>query len=108
MSETGKVYAIGDENGYVKIGRTEGSAEHRLRTFQTGNRAGLTLLAECCDDTPSDTERHFHACLREIGMGERGEWFILQWENVIAVGFYNPLCHVEQIWDFDEEHTGGC
>jgi hypothetical protein len=63
------VYAIADGAGFVKIGRTRGSPEIRLRDLQTGNPRPLALVGY----TSTVSERQLH---RRLGRWRtHGEWF---------------------------------
>lgn len=68
------VYAMQDRDGNIKIGKSMRPID-RLASLQTGNANKLTLLAACSVSNPGDVEKHFHDCLKDLGMGMTGEWF---------------------------------
>lgn len=66
------IYFIQDSSTlFIKIGRTDGDPENRLKALQTGNPSGLVLLLEI-EDEP-DLETYLHKVFASYR--ERGEWF---------------------------------
>lgn len=68
--ESGVVYFIRDEDGYIKIG-TAGSAESRLAALQTAHRQRLTLLATLPGERTEELALHRRFASAHV----RGEWF---------------------------------
>src|SRR5262245_49110706 len=71
------VYAIGDGNGAVKVGKTTGHPKERLEALQTGNPRRLVLLAY----TYQYTEAEAHRRMSRLAQRMEGEW----WELVPTV-----------------------
>lgn len=80
MVVIGIVYFIKEENGYIKIGHTNGDVYNRLKQLQTANPRKLSVVRILEIENSQALERSFH----EIFKDERicGEWFDISESDV--------------------------
>lgn len=89
----GVVYVIrcGD---FYKIGRTEGTAEDRMRKLQAGNPHKLELVCTLPDPDPCEVERILHDAYRSRRVS--GEWFQLSAMDLDSIRFEAEEAHQRQ------------
>lgn len=77
------IYAIGNEDGYVKIGITRSNIKNRLSSIQTGSSTKLRILKTwelVGDNADRAGEKKLHRHL--VKYRSNGEWFFLPQDRV--------------------------
>jgi len=71
--QSGGVYLISADDGYVKIGVFSGDVNRRLKSLQTGNPKQLRVVETVLCDLPLYREQVLHKRYKNLHV--RGEWF---------------------------------
>jgi len=96
-STAGFIYALQAEGSvYIKIGRTTGSIEHRLKTLQTGQPTPLHIVAHQGVETDlARIEHQIHQFLATER--QQGEWFALKLDaNELAALIQRAVEHLRE------------